>query len=153
MLSNLYNQTYTIINQIPTAPKNNKKRMWVKRYLHQCDRIGGIYDKTTGVLFRSNETFTVYIRDWEIYRPAIWTSGGYYALGDDMKPEYFTAARGDLVVFAEIDDPAPADGEEYDALIDKYKGMGGTVSDVLEYINYHADGTPWRTNHIEAVKR
>lgn len=153
MLSNLYNQTYTIINQIPTSQKNAKKRLWVKRYLKHCDKIGGVYDKTSGVLFLSDEAFTVYIKDWEHYRPAVWTNGGYYTLPDNTKSEYFTAARGDLIIFDKINDPAPVNGEEFDALIDKYKGMGGTLSDVMDYINYKNDGTPWRTNHIELIKR
>lgn len=153
MLSNLYNQTYTIINQIPTSQSNGKKRLWIKHTLRQCDSVGGIYDKTSGTMFLSDETFTVYIRSWQDYRPPVWTDGGYYALPDNIKPGYFTASSGDLIIFREIDDPAPADGDEYDALIEKYAKMGGTISDVEVYINYKPDSTPWRTNHIEIIKR
>lgn len=153
MLSNLYNQTFTIINQIPTSQTNGKKCKWVKHTLRQCDKVCGIYDKTSGAMFLSDTTYTVYTRSWQNYRPPTWIDGGYYTLSDNVKQDYFTAAGGDLVIFSNINDPVPTDGEEYDALIEKYAKMGGTVSDVEEYINYKPDGAPWRTNHIEIIKR
>lgn len=153
MLSNLYNQTYTIINQIPTSAENAKKCAWVKHILKGCDRIGGIYDKTQGVMTLSSETFTVYCKEWQTYKPPAWLDGGYYALTDVEKAEYFTVAKGDLIIFGEVDDPAPADGDGYDALIEKYSLNGGTVNDVQVFVNYKADGTPWQTNHIEIIKR
>ena len=60
---------------------------------------------------------------------------------------------GDLVIFREIDDPAPTTLKEYNDIKLKYSKESGEAATVEAFINYHNDGTPWRTNHIELIKR
>lgn len=151
-LSNLNNQHFTIINQIPTSQSVMTKMAWKKRLLTKCNKKDGIYDKSSqGVVYKAN-TWTAYIFDWLEYKPPLWVDGGYYALADDAKVEFFTAAVGDLLIFAEIDDPVPTSIAEFDALRNKYKDCGGIITGAEAYISYRPNGKPWKTNHIEIIK-
>ncbi len=96
--------------------------------------------------------WTVWCKDWENYKPPIWTANGYYTLGDDEKNDYFTANVGDLVVFVEIPDVEPVNIKEFNDIVNKYRDNGGVITSAQSYINYRADGTPWKTNHIEMIK-
>ena len=150
MLSDLHNETFTIINQIPKSADTAAKVAWKKHTLKKCGKQTGIYDRTSGTMVYKANTFTAYIFDWESYKPANWSDGGYYTLAD--KDDYFTVNIGDLIVFADITDPVPTTLQEFQTLVTKYKDNGGTVSSAQTYINYNSDGTPWKTNHIEAIK-
>ena len=151
MLSNLYDQTFTMINQIPASQDNPAKTAWTKRLLAGCDKVDGIYDKSSGGIVFKSSAFTVYCKDWEKYRAPLFTADGYYSLYRSDETLY-TANIGDLILFAAVDDPAPASVAEFNALRDKYRNCGGVITACECYINYKPDGTPWRTNHIEIVK-
>lgn len=150
MYSNLKNKTFTIINQIPQSAAVATKKAWKKSTVKDCGMINGIIDRTTGTMIYKANTFTAFIGDWKKYRAPDWLDGGYYALSD--KDKYFTVNVGDLIVFSDIPDLAPTTIQEFQALVTKYKDNGGTVSSAQAYINYKSDGTPWKTNHIEAIK-
>lgn len=152
MTSNLFSETFTIINQIPQSQTVPTKVKWKKHFISMCDRRDGIFDRSSGTMAYKANAWTVWCKDWEKYRPPIWTAEGYYTLGDDEKDNYFTANVGDLVVFAEIPDVVPTTVQEFQELVTKYRENGGTITQAQSYINYRADNTPWATNHIEMIK-
>ena len=152
MLSNLNHETFTIINQIPQAPKVATKIAWKKYTLKGCDKKDGLYDKSSGTMVYKSNSFTAYISDWQHFKKANWLEGGFYSLADIDKGEYYTANTGDLIIFADIPDVAPTTTAEFTALTQKYKDIGGIISGVNVYINHKPDGTPWYTNHIELIK-
>ena len=151
MLSNLYDKTFTVINQIPSSKEDPTKKAWKKNVLTDCDAVGGIYDKTSGGIVYKINTFTVYCCCWKNYREPLFGSDGYYTLyeGDE---KLYTAAVGDLIIFSAIDDAEPKSIAEFNALRDKYKNNGGIITACEAYINYSPDGMPWNTNHIEIIK-
>lgn len=151
MLSNLYNKTFTIINQIPTSETVATKIAWVKHSISHCDKVGSIYDKSTGNMVYKVNTFTAYIKDWQNYREPSFSDDGYYSIYQTEKTAY-TANVGDLVIFREIDDPAPTTLKEFNDLRSKYATEGGILTSVEAFINYKDGKTPWETNHIELVK-
>lgn len=149
-MTNLYDKTFTIINQLPASPDDPVKTEWVKNRLVGCDKADGLYDKSSsGMAYKAN-TWTAYIKDWQHYLPPLWLDGGYYALDD--KTGFYTVNIGDLLIFADIDDPAPVSVQGFNALREKYKNCGGVVTACEAYINYRSDGAPWKTNHIEIIK-
>lgn len=152
MLSNLKNQTFTIINQIPKNAETATKTAWKKKVLRGCGMQSGIFDKTSSSMIYKANTFTAYISDWRGYKAPNWLDGGYYALSDKDKANYFTVNVGDLIVFAQVSDPEPTTLQEFNAMVLKYKDNGGTITGTNAYINFKPDGTPWKTNHIEAIK-
>lgn len=152
MMSNLFSETFTIINQIPQSPTIATKIKWKKNFISRCDRRDGLFDKSTGTMAYKANAWTVWCKDWESYRPPLWIDSGYYALPDDEKADYWTANVGDLIVFAEIEDVEPTTTREFQELVTKYKDYGGTITSAQAYINFRPDGTPWRTNHIEMIK-
>ena len=146
MLSNLCGKTFTIINQIPESDNRRKKVAWRMRKIKNCGKVGGVYDRSSGTMVKTSGEYTVYIKEPESYvSPA-----EYYASDNTDK---FTLGKGDFIIFDDVDDAVPKNGDEYDALIDKYSDNGMTVSDFEIYINHKPDGTPWKTNHIEVIKR
>lgn len=147
MLSNLCDKTFTLINQIPQSQTNKKKIAWHKHTLTKCDVVGGVYDRSQHTLIKTSGEYTAYIKDWERYIPA----QQYYNMSDCS--DKFTIAKGDLIIFSDIPEDAPSDGDSFDLLVDKYSGNCMTVSDFELYINYRSDGKPWKTNHIEVIKR
>lgn len=150
-LSKLYDKTFTIINQIPTSATVSTKIAWVKRTIKGCDKTDGTYDKSTGTMVYKANTFTAYLKDWQNYREPNFSDNGYYSIyGTDET--LYTANVGDLIIFREIEDPAPTTANEFNNLRSKYANEGGILTGVEAYINYHADGKPWRTNHIELIK-
>lgn len=154
MMSNLFSETFTIINQVPISQTNpdKTKTKYKKHYIHKCDRRDGIFDRSSGTMAYKANAWTVWCKEWQKYKPPIWTPDGYYALGDDEKDDYFTANVGDLVIFAEIPDVEPTTVQEFQALVNKYRDNGGTITQAQSYINYRPDGTTWATNHIEMIK-
>ena len=148
MLSNLYDKTFTIINQIPTSETVATKIAWRKNVLNGCDKVGRILDQSSGNMVYKANAFTAYIKDWERYLPP--TFSGYY--GSYQTNNGFTVAVGDLIIFREIEDPAPTSVQEFNALRTKYVNEGGILTGAEADINYKPDGTPWDTNHIEAIK-
>ena len=152
MLSNLSHETFTIINQIPQAPNISTKVEWRKHTLQNCDRRDGLFDKSSGTMMYKANTFTVFLKDWEHYREPMWLNGGFYSLPDVDKEGLYTANIGDLIIFADIPDAVPTNVSEFNALVQKYKDLGGTITGKNVYINYKPDGTPWNTNHIELIK-
>ena len=152
MLSNLNGQIFTIINQIPVSQTVATKTAWKKYRLTDCGKRDGLYDKSSGTMMYKANTWTAYIQNWQQYKKPTWLSDGYYALADDQKANYFTANVGDLLIFCDIADSVPTTLQEFNALRDKYKDVGGIITAVEEYINYKPDGTPWETNHIELIK-
>lgn len=151
-LSNLNNEVFTIINQIPQAPNITTKVRWKKHTLSLCDKKDGVFDKSDGTMVYKANSFTAFVYDWEGYKPPHWLDGGYYAMADVDKEGYYTASVGDLIVFADIPDEAPANASEFVSLTQKYKSLGGIISGVNVYINHKPNGEPWRTNHIELIK-
>ena len=103
------------------------------------------------MMYKAN-TFTVYIKDWEQYKPPHWLENGFYALADVDKKGLYTANVGDLIIFADIPDVAPTTTTEFTALTQKYKDIGGLISGVNVCINYKPDGSAWKSNHIELIK-
>lgn len=156
MMSNLFSETFTIINQVPISQTNpdKSKVKYKKHYIHKCDRRDGIFDRSTGTMAYKANAWTVWCKDWEKYKPPIWTSDGYYALSDFEKDDYWTANVGDLVIFEKLSDvePAPETVQEFQALVNKYRENGGQITQAQSYINYRPNGTPWDTNHIEMIK-
>ena len=150
-LSNLYDKTFTIINQIPTSQTVATKIEWVKHTIKGCDVVSGIYDKSTGNMVYKANTFTAYLKDWQNYREPNFSDDGYYTVYKRNKALY-TANVGDLVIFREIADTTPNTLQEFNALRTKYANEGGILTTVEAFINYHTDKTPWRTNHIELIK-
>ena len=151
-LSDLNHETFTIINQIPQSPTVSTKIAWKKNVLTKCDRRDGLFDKSSGTMLYKANTFTAYIGEWEKFKSPNWLEGGFYALADVDKENYFTANVGDLLIFADIPDISPTTTAEFTALTQKYKDMGGIISGVNVYINHKPNGEPWRTNHIELIK-
>lgn len=150
-LSNLTDKTFTIISQIPTSTTVSTKIAWVKRVIKGCDKTDGIYDKSTGTMVYKANSFTAYLSDWQNYREPNFSDNGYYSLyGTDDK--LYTATAGDLIIFGEIDDPAPNNAQEFNNLRNKYANNGGILTGAEAFINYRGDGKPWRTNHIELIK-
>lgn len=152
MMSDLFSETFTIINQIPQSQTQANKVKWKKHFITQCDKRDGIFDKSNATMAYKANAWSVWCKDWQNYKPPIWTADGYYTLGDDEKDDYFTANVGDLVIFAEIPDVKPTTVQEFQALVNKYRDNGGTITQAQSYINYRPDGTPWSTNHIEMIK-
>lgn len=152
MLSNLNRETFTIINQVPQSPSVSTKINWKKYTLTGCSKLDGILDKSSGTLVYKANVFTAYLTDWQHYKSPNWLDNGYYSIADADKSEYYTANVGDLIIFANIPDLAPATAAEFTALTQKYKDIGGLISGVNAYINYKPSGMPWATNHIEVVK-
>ena len=150
--SNLNGQVFTIINQIPTSATVATKIAWKKYRLDKCGKDDGLSDKSSSTTAYTANTWTAFIYNWQQYKPPTWLGGGYYALADEEKANYFTANVGDLVIFSDVFDDAPTTLQEFNALRDKYKDMGGIVTRQEAYINYKPNGTPWPKNHIELVK-
>ena len=151
-LSNLNGKVFTIINQIPTSATVSTKIAWKKYQLTNCGKRDGLYDKSSGTMAYKANTWTAYIGNWQEYKPPAWLDGGYYALSDTDKAEYYTANVGDLIIFADVADTTPTTLQEFNALRDKYKDIGGVITGQEVYINYKPNGTPWGTNHIELIK-
>lgn len=151
-LSDIDNDVFTIINQIPQSQNVATKRAWAKRTLYGCGKRDGLFDKSSGTMIYKANAFTAYITDWEHYRAPKWLDDGYYAIADADKHDYYTANVGDLIIFADIPDEAPTTVAEFTVLTQKYKDIGGIISGVNVYVNKKPDGTPWKTNHIELIK-
>lgn len=151
-LSNLNDKTFTIINQIPTSETVSAKIKWVKKILRFCGKQNGLYGKTNETMLNKSNAWTAYIGDWERFKEPNWSDDGYYSINDIENSEYYTANVGDLLIFGEITDAAPNSMQEFQRLVQKYKDGGGLITSVETYINYKADGTAWKTNHIELIK-
>lgn len=149
-LSRLNDKTFTIINRIPKSADNAQITEWTKNTLKQCGKQGGISGgKTDQAMTFKASSWTALLFDWESYKAPDWNTG-YYALKD--KSGYYTAAPGDLIIFADIPDSVPVNEQEFQKLITKYKNMGGVITSAQAYISFKANGEPWRTNHIEVIK-
>lgn len=151
-ISNLNGQVFTIINQIPTSATVATKATWEKYRLTDCGKDDGLYDKSSGTMAYKANTWTAYIRNWQQYKPPTWLSDGYYALSDAEKANFFTANVGDLLIFADITDETPTTLQEFNALRDKYKDMGGIITSQKAHTRYKPNGAPWPNNHIELIK-
>lgn len=137
--------------QIPTSASIATKSKWIKYTLKGCDKTDGVYDKTSDTIVNKATSWTVYVKDWQSWRAPSWVGGGYYAQTALEKQNTYTIAVGDLIVFDDVDDVAPSSVAEFNALVNKYKNNGGTVTSSEAFINYKGS-TPWKTNHIEAVR-
>lgn len=151
-LSNLNNQVFTLINRVPRDKDTVATGSYVKHTLKNCGKKDGIYDRSSGTMAYAANTWTAYIGDWEGYKPPHWLEDGYYTISEEEKADCFTVAVGDLLIFADIPDEAPMSLNEFNAMKEKYKDMGGIISSVEVYIQYKLSGEPWKTNHIEAIK-
>lgn len=151
-LSNLRNKTFTIINRIPSSPENPQIIKWNKFELSNCGKQDGIYDKSTDSAIQRETAWTVYIFNWQEYKEPHWCEDGYYYLPDNEKNKFYTANSGDLIIFGKISEQTPKTEQEFQSLLKKYKNMCGLISSAKAYVNYKSNGTPWRTNHIEAIK-
>ena len=151
-LSNLNNQVFTIINQIPTSQTVSTKVAWEKYRLDKCGKSDGLRDESSKTMAYKANTWTAYIGNWQEYKPPTWLDDGYYALSDDEKAEYYTANVGDLLIFADIPDETPTTLQEFNALRDKYKDIGGIITSQKAHTLYKSNGTPWPNNHIELIK-
>lgn len=150
-LSNLFDKTFTVINQIPTSQTVATKIAWVKHTISGCDVVSGIYDKSTGNMVYKANTFTAFLKDWKNFHEPNFFENGYYTIYMIDKNAY-TADVGDLVIFREIEDPVPTTPKEFNDLRTKYSKEGGVITEKTAFINYHNDGEPWRTNHIELIR-
>lgn len=150
-LSRFNDKIFTIINRIPKSADNAQVAEWVKNTLKQCDKQSGISGGKTDqtVIFKAN-SWTVWLADWQRYKEPNWSEDGYYTLSN--RNGYYTVCPGDLLIFADIPDNAPTNEQQFQKLAAKYKNMGGVITSAQAYINFKANGEPWRTNHIEAVK-
>ena len=137
--------------QIPTSASISTKAKWIKYTLKGCDKTDVVYDKTSDTIVNKATSWTVYIKDWQSWRPPSWVGNGYYALTALDKQGAYTISVGDLIVFDDVDDVAPSSVAEFNALVNKYKNNGGAVTSSEAFINYNGS-TPWKTNHIEAVR-
>lgn len=144
MLTDLCGKVFTVINKIPKSSFSGQKISWEKHIVKNCACVGGIYDKSKGTISNSGGKFTVYIKEIGKFKAPSFSAGGYYALEKDKRTNFFTLAKGDLIVFDDISGNAPESIEEYDALIEKY---GETAMTVSGYEMFCADG--WKTSHIE----
>lgn len=151
-LSNLSCETFTIINRIPKSADTAEIIGYKKHTLLNCGKRDGLYDKTSGQMIYKANTWTAYVHSWQNYKKPLWISGGYYALSDAEKDNFFTVDVGDLLIFADISEAVPNSIAEFNALRDKYKNCGGIVTGCEVYINYKPNGKPWKTNHIELIK-
>lgn len=151
-LSKLMNKTFTIINRIPTSDSNAHPAAYKKHTLQGCDVQTGFFDKSSGTTVYKSNVWTAWFSDWQHYKLPAWTDGGYYNLTDDEKDGYYTANNGDLLIFGDIPDAVPTNEQEFQKLTAKYKNTGGLITTARAYINYKADGKPWKTNHIELIK-
>ncbi len=129
----------TLINQIPKSSTDAQKVKWIKH-----TKTGEYIQNTSGesreTAIYGKNTATVYIFDTEGYmQPARYYLSGNYSGG-------FTAARGDMIIFEEISDPAPTCDEEFDAMLQKYGENAITVESVTPYIR---EG--FGINHIEVT--
>ncbi len=152
MLSDLFGDTYTIVNQIPLSETNAAKTAFKMRRITMCGKRDGLYDKSSDTMIYRTNTWTVRTKEWRLYKRPVWTEGGYYALSDNEKAQYFTVCPGDLLIFGEISDAAPVSITEFNALRDKYRNNGGIITGSEIFIHYRADGSPWATNHIKIIK-
>ena len=150
-MSRLKNKTFTIINRIPTSPENAQIAAYEKYLLKGCDFRLGFFDKSAEAIVYKSNTWTAWLDDWQHYKSPTWLDGGYYALTADEKNGFYTANNGDLLIFADISDDAPRNTSEFQALVSKYKDLGGLISSAEAYINYNSK-KPWKTNHIELIK-
>lgn len=150
MMTDFFTDTYTIINQVPVSADTATKNVFIKNKISHCCRRSGIYDKSSETIIFKRDSWTVRSKDWKRFRQPTFENGGYYSLND--KSGCFTANSGDLLIFAEINDPAPESIAEFKALADKYKGMGGVITGTEVFINYRSDGKPWETNHIKFIR-
>lgn len=151
-LTDLFAETFTIINQIPTSATNPAKIVWKVSKIKRCSRHNGIYDQSAGGMGYKADAWTVRCKEWQSYRPPMWTENGYYTIPDDEKSAFYTASVGDLVVFADISDPAPTSVAEFNALVQKYRNNGGVLTAAESYVHHDAAGIPWETNHIKMVR-
>lgn len=151
-LSKLNGEVYTLINQIPESNGTAKITSWKKHRIESCGKRDGLYDKSSGQMFYKANTWTAYIGDWQRYKKPLWNEGGYYSLKKSDQELYFTANIGDLLIFADITEPAPVTLQEFQAMRDKYKNNGGIITSVEAYISFRSNGEPWKTNHIEVIK-
>ena len=110
-----------------------------KYIARHCAKIGGRYDKTVRAMINVPGIYTVYIGDWKDYVRSY--ENGKYMLN-----------KGDLIVFSEVNDPAPSTPDEFDELIDKYDDgySAMVVSNVSHNILFDNSNKPWGINHIEA---
>ena len=150
-LTKLKDKVFTIINRIPTSANNAQITAYRKHILAGCDVQTGFFDKSTGTMVYKANTWTAWTDDWGNYKTPSWLDGGYYALASDKKDGYFTANNGDLLIFDNIPDLAPTTTQEFQALVTKYKDLGGLITAANIYINFK-DDNPWKTNHIELIK-
>ena len=153
-LSRLKDKTFTIINRIPTSATNAQIIAYKKHILSGCDVQTGFYDKTSGTMIYKANTWTAWLSDWKNYRVPSWLENGYYSMASDVKDNFYTANNGDLLIFADIPDIVPNTTQEFQALVTKYKDLGGLITSANAYINYHdkEHKKPWKINHIELIK-
>ena len=153
-LSRLKDKTFTIINRIPTSATNAQIIAYKKHILSGCDVQTGFYDKTSGTMIYKANTWTAWLSDWESHRVPPWLENGYYSMASDVKHNFYTANNGDLLIFADIPDIVPKTTQEFQALVTKYKDLGGLITSANAYINYHdtEHKKPWKINHIELIK-
>ena len=151
-LSNLNNECFTLINQIPASETVMTKTAWRKHRLSKCAKKDGLYDRSSGgMIFKAN-TWTAFLYNWQYYKKPLWNNDGYYTLSESEQEEYFTVNVGDLLIFADIPDKVPESLQEFNALRDKYKEQGGIITGTEVYISFKNNGVPWETNHIEVIK-
>lgn len=150
-LSPLNNLTFTLINQIPTSDTVATKIAWTKHVMQGCGKSSGIYDKSAGNMLYKANGFTAYLTEWRNYREPNFSKKGYYSVYDTEK-ELYTANVGDLLIFREIEESAPTSVREFNNLRAKYTSEGGVITGAEAFIEFKANGKPWRTNHIELIK-
>lgn len=146
MLSELYDKTFTVFNQV----RFSDSIKWVKNKIRYCSKKDGIFDKSNNQMKYTASSWTVRTKDWKRYKEP--NENGFYSLENEQMKNYFTIAPGDLIVFDDVSDDAPNDIKSFKLLCDKYKDCGGIVSSAEAFIHYDRYANPWKTNHIKAVR-
>ncbi len=142
---NLNTHSFTVYNTVP-ATDNANPQYGYRKVVTQCNAQQGyrvISDNNTQTV--SNGT-SFYSKDIATYLPPSFADGGFYVCTD--KANHWTLAPGDFIVFDVVEDEINhASSSEYNALKDKYKGIGMTVGTATAYLN----GLP--IDHIEGVSK
>lgn len=126
-LSNLFNKKVTIYNDISADSVN--PRRFDRFVIEECNIQKGSLQSADGTVEKVVNALTVTTKNIEKYKTPI----EYAKLPVDEKDNHFTVQLNDFVVLAEVDDVVTS-GKEFQALQDKYRNNGFSVTAVNEYI-------------------
>lgn len=129
VLTDLWNDTVTIYNDVTTSDGRRFDRFVVKK----CNVQSGYVEKANGTVQNIVNMTTVITKDVGRYK----SPGDYENLTLDKKDSYYTVKTDDFVVFSEVPDIVDTP-QDFLNLKKKYKDSGMNVTAVNAYI-YGAD--------------